>query len=132
MKGVVFAGALALAAASTLSISDKGIGVAPASAQEVVVTESVVLRIKSALRLSAAQEVHWRSIEAHLRKIARSQSRHDGDESVQPVRLRSYVLDAAAIDGLRMAAMPLFGTLTDEQKRDAKAAARSLGVGALF
>ena len=134
MWKAAFVGAFAFVALG-FSVSPNGIGVAQASAQEVVVTDAHIARLKSVLRLSPSQEVHWRSLEAALRNV--SGSRAGSDETaglVQRVkaRLRSYVLDAAAAHRVAVAAQPLIATLDESQKQDGLTAIRAMGVSALF
>ena len=105
--------------------------------QNVVVTDGMIARLKAALHLSAAQEIHWRTLEAALRDI--SQQRQvadatDGAGIVQRVRARmkSYVLDVSAARRVAIAAQPLIGTLDEDQKRDGMNAVHALGVASLF
>src|SRR3954451_8317914 len=58
MRKAVFAGAVALAMMGPLLVSEQGFGPASASAQEVVVTEGKIARLRSALRLTAEQLQH--------------------------------------------------------------------------
>ena len=55
MKKAVFAGAVALAMMGPLFVSEKGMGPATASAQDVVVTEGKIARLRAALRLTGEQ-----------------------------------------------------------------------------
>src|SRR5262245_5538989 len=113
MWKAAFVGALALVALG-FSVTRDGIGVTQASAQEVVVTDAHIARLKSVLRLSPAQEVHWRGLEAALRNVSqRNPSSLDEMGLLQKVkaRVRGYVLDAAAAHRVAAAAQPLIATL---------------------
>src|SRR3954447_15352766 len=92
MKKAVFAGAVALAIMGPLLVSEKGFGPATASAQDVVVTEGKIARLRSALRLTAEQLQHWRPVEAALRAAIREQHASAGGEQsdgwVHKVRTR--------------------------------------------
>jgi len=136
MWKAAFVGAFALVTLGSMSVSSNGVGVTQAAAQEVVVTDANIARLKSVLRLSPAQEIHWRSLEAALRNVSVSTARGSDEQTglVQRVkaRLRSYVLDAAAAHRVASAAQPLIATLDDTQKHDGMIAIRALGVSTLF
>src|SRR3954469_7016907 len=80
MRKAVFAGAVALAMMGPLLVSEHGFGPATASAQDVVVTEGKIARLRSALRLTAEQLQHWRPVEAALRAAIREQHASAGGE----------------------------------------------------
>jgi hypothetical protein len=107
---------------------------APARAQEVVLTEGKIAQIRSALQLSPAQEVHWRSLMLAVRETLARQQTDDNGGFVQRVKTRvgSYVLNAVAMRRISAAAQPLIMTLNEEQKRDGMNAVRNLGVASLF
>ena len=86
MRKAVFAGAVALAMMGPLLGSEHGFGPSPASAQDVVVTEGKIARLRGALRLTAEQLQHWRPVEAALRAAIREQRQAEG--LVQKVRDR--------------------------------------------
>lgn len=133
MWKAAFVGAIALVTLGSLTITRDGIKVTQAAAQEVVVTETQIARLKRVLNLSPAQEVHWRSLEAALRSIAH---RPAGDDMtlVQKVRARikAYVLDAAAAQRVVRAAQPLIATLDEQQRQEGLTAIRAMGVSSLF
>jgi hypothetical protein len=137
--------ALALAMFGSMSFAHNGF--AAANAEEhtgstasggVVVTDAAIARLKAALRLSPAQEIHWRSLESTLRHLAQDQTRvADASGSVGFVqriksRMKSYVLDVSAARQVAAAAQPLIATLDEDQKRDGMMMVRALGVSALF
>ena len=78
MKKAVFAGAVALAMMGPLFVSEKGMGPATASAQDVVVTEGKIARLRAALRLTGEQLQHWRPVESALRAAVREQREGQG------------------------------------------------------
>jgi hypothetical protein len=112
-----------------------------AQSQTIVVTDGMIARLKAALHLSPAQEIHWQRLEATLRDTV--QQRHVADATgstgasagfVQRVRtrMRSVVLDAWAARRVAVAARPLIATLDDNQKRVGEATLRDMGVASLF
>jgi hypothetical protein len=128
-------GAMALAAMSTLSVSRDGLGVAQASAQGIVVTEAKIARLKSALRLTPAQESHWRTVEASLRSHLSQIGEESADGGIVQrtrARLARWTLSATAMQRIRGAAQPLISSLDETQKRSGMAAIRSMGVASLF
>ena len=86
MRKAVFAGAVALAMMGPLLVSEHGFGPSSAAAQDVVVTEGKIARLRSALRLTGEQIQHWRPVEAALRAAIREQ--REGQGLVQKVRDR--------------------------------------------
>ena len=88
MKKAVFAGAIALAMMGPLLVSEHGFGPAPASAQEVVVTEGKIARLRGALRLSGEQIAALASGRGSVsrRHAIRSSARLADDGWVQKVR----------------------------------------------
>jgi hypothetical protein len=137
MRKAVLAGAVALVMVGPLFVSEHGIGPSPASAQEVVLTEGHIYRLKSALHLRAEQLSHWAPVEAALRAALRNSnsSRNDSSEGVvQKVRTRvkGYVVQAAALQGAVAAAGPLIASLDESQKNAGMSVIRSLGGAAAF
>jgi hypothetical protein len=114
-------GAVALATAgtglatSTVRAEEVGyvqrqVGVAMSSAQ--------IGRFKAALRLSREQERHWPAVAAALRHI-----RVGG-------RAAAVAINSWSLQQLVSAAMPLFETLDENQKRVALRLVESIGFGA--
>ena len=128
------AGAVALATVGTLSISQHGVGVAPAAAEEIIVTEGQIARLHAALRLTTAQEHYWRAVAATLRSIAHHQQQDQlasadaGLVARARARLSGYALSGMAMQRLRSAAQPLIGVLTTEQKEAGRSVLASMGV----
>ena len=132
MKKAVFAGAVALAMMGPLFISEKGMGPATASAQDVVVTEGKIARLRAALRLTGEQLQHWRPVESALRAAVREQ--REGQGLVQKVRDRvgSYAGSAMAIQRAMSAAGPLIASLDERQRESGRNALRSMGGASMF
>ena len=121
--------AFALATMGAVCVGD----VAPAKAQNVVLTEGKIAQLKNVLQLSPAQEVHWRTLIATLRDVLNRPQQDEGG-FVQRVKARvgSYVLNAAALRQVSAAAQPLIASLNEDQKRDGMGVVRAMGVASLF
>jgi hypothetical protein len=134
MWKAALAGAFALAIIGSLSVSSQGIGVTHAAAQDLVLTESHIVRLKHALRLTASQERHWRTLEAVLRDIALRRQSDETTGLVQRVRarVRNYVLDASAVARISAAARPLINSLDDDQRREGMQVVQAMGFASLF
>jgi hypothetical protein len=132
MKKAVFAGAVALAMMGPLFVSETGMGPATASAQDVVVTEGKIARLRAALRLTGEQIQHWRPVEAALRAAVREH--REGQGLVQKVRDRvgSYAGSAMAIQRAMSAAGPLIASLDERQRESGRNALRSMGGASMF
>jgi hypothetical protein len=93
-----------------------------------LVTESHIAGLKSALRLTPEQRVHWAPVESALRALARQQ-RREGAGFVQRMSDRAYSLAGTAVQLRRLAsaARPLIRTLSDEQKNSAMGVIRRHG-----
>ena len=131
MRKAVFAGAVALAMMGPLLVSERGLGPSPASAQEVVVTESKIARLRSALRLTAEQMQHWRPVEAALRAAMRPQyaeaTQNDGWVEKVRTRVRGYASNAMALQQAMSAAGPLIASLDERQRASGRSALRAMG-----
>ena len=130
MKKAVFAGAVALAMMGPLVVSEQGFGPARAKAQDVVVTEGKIARLRASLHLRAEQLAHWRPVEAALRAAAREQHAAQGEGGwVQKVRNRvsGYASKAAALQQAYSAAGPLIASLDEKQRESGRRALGSLG-----
>jgi len=135
MWKAALAGAVALATVGCLSISIEGIGIDKAAAQDIIVTESHIARLKSVLKLTPSQERHWHPVEATLRAIMRSQGRDSGEGGlVQRTRARiaGFVLSSTALQRLSSVAQPLIASLDDNQKQDGLMVIRSMGIASLM
>jgi hypothetical protein len=133
MRKAVFAGAVALAMMGPLFVSKHGFGPAAASAQDIVVTEGKIARLRSALRLTGEQIQHWRPVEAALRAAIREQ-RGDAEGWVHKVRSRvsGYAGSAVALQQAVSAAGPLIASLNEQQRQSGRNALRALGGGSMF
>ena len=134
MKMTVRAGAFALAAiAFLLNVSLVQAGEYSAlSAEQGQPSASInIARIKSVLKLTAAQEPYWAPVEAALRDLARQQARTESDGLVRRIshRVVSVVLSSAAVQRLAVAARPLLAKLDEDQMRAAHGLAAEMGLG---
>ena len=136
MRKAVFASAVALAMMGPLLVSEKGFGPAPAAAQDVVVTEGKIARLRASLRLRAEQIAHWRPVEAALRAAARPQyaeaSMSDGWVQKTKTRVRGYVNNASALQQAYAAAGPLIASLDERQRVSGRNALRAMGGASMF
>jgi hypothetical protein len=132
MRKAVFASAVAIAMMGPLFVSEKGFGPAPAAAQDVVVTEGKIARLRSALRLSGEQLQHWRPVETALRAAIREQREAHG--LVQRVRERvsDYAGSAMAVQRAMSAAGPLIASLDERQRESGRNALRSMVGASMF
>lgn len=132
MRKAVFASAVALAMMGPLLVSEHGFGPLSAAAQDVVVTEGKIARLRAALRLTGEQIQHWRPVEAALRAAVREQ--REGQGLVQKVRDRvgSYAGSAMAIQRAMSAAGPLIASLDERQRESGRNALRSMGGASMF
>ena len=107
---------------------------APALAQETIVSEAKIARLKNALQLSSAQEVHWRALMVTFRQIVQRPQTDESGGIIQRVRSRvgTYLLSASSVQRLSAAAQPLIASLDENQKRDGMNVVREMGVAALF
>lgn len=134
MKMVLCAGVFALATVGLLSDGSQ------ARAMEIAAFNSVqgqasaainIPRIKSVLKLTAAQEPYWAPVEAALRDIARRQTQTESAGLVRRIsnRVVMVVLNSAAVQRLAVAARPLIGSLDADQMRAAQGLAQEMGLG---
>jgi hypothetical protein len=134
MLKAALVGALALTMVESFSITQHGIGITPAAADEIVVTEGQIGRLHAALHLTAAQERHWYPVAAILRALGRHQAQYQvasNDESFVArarARVAGYTVTTVTMERLRSAAQPLIATLSDEQKSAGHTVLASMGV----
>jgi len=120
MRKLMLAGAVALAAlGSSGSFAADVANQGEHAASGFVVTDGQLAHFKAVLKLTADQERYWAAIEATVRDIARRQN------------AAAATLDVTSLRRLVSAAMPLFRRLDVEQKREAMALARALGIASL-
>ena len=89
-----------------------------------------VTRLKSVLKLTAAQEQLWPAVEQAFREISQAQEGGASQGLVQGIKHRAAAigLNAIALRRLATAAYPLIRTLNEEQKQSGLAFARSAGL----
>jgi len=104
-----------------------------ASEQSQLAASINVVRIKSVLRLTPAQEPYWPPVEAALRDVARQQARTQPAGFVHRIshRVVSIVFNSAAVERLVVAARPLIAVLDQEQMRAASGLAQEMGLGSV-
>ena len=134
MKIVLCAGVFALATVGLLSDGSQARAMENALSSGVqgqVPAAINIPRIKSVLKLTAAQEPYWAPVEAALRDLARKQSQTESAGLVRRIsnRIVTVVLNSAAVHRLAAAARPLIGTLDAEQMRAAQGLAQEMGLG---
>ncbi len=132
MWKAALAGAVALATMG--SFSHQGLGVSPAAAQEIVVTEGQIARLHAALHLTSTQERHWHPVAATLRSLGRQQQQYRvasndaGFVAQAKSRVAGYAVTAMTMQRLRSVAQPLINELTEEQKEAGRNALSAMGV----
>ena len=134
MWKAAFAGVIALATVGSLSVSHQGLGVSTAAAQEVVITEGQIARLRGALHLTPSQEHHWHAVAATLRSLGQHQQQYRvasadaGYIESARARVAGYTVTAVAMHRLKSAAEPLISTLSDEQRQAGMNVLQSMGV----
>lgn len=132
MKMTVCAGVIALAALNLLSTVPAAQARDMMESADTAQTASIdVVRIKSALHLTPAQEPYWAPVEAALRELARRQARDANDGLVRRIsqRVVSIALNSASIHRLAVAARPLAAVLDQQQMQTAHGLAQEMGLG---
>jgi zinc resistance-associated protein len=127
------AGALALAIGSSVAVAD---GVETdlrhhaVTRSEASMSLAQVARLKTVLKLNAAQETLWPAIEHAFREIKEAQEGSASQGLVQGLKNRAAAigLNALAMQRLASAAYPLIRTLNEEQKQSGLSFARSVGL----
>ncbi len=92
-----------------------------------LLSDQQIAGIKERLRLSSDQEYYWPAVETALRAVARKihASRH-GDP--RPAGVPPIDPDAAEVQQLKSAAMPLLFQLREDQKQEVRSLARLIGL----
>ncbi|HSV25833.1 MAG TPA: hypothetical protein VLJ17_22755 [Xanthobacteraceae bacterium] len=128
--------AIALITIGSFFISLEGIGMAPAAAQDVMVTDAQITQLKSVLKLTLAQERLWRPVETALRALL---DRRVPQETVAAgfvhrarTRVAGLMLNAVALRRLASVAQPLINSLDQRQKDDGLTFMRTVGMASLF
>ena len=130
------AGVIALAAmGSSIAFAQTEASFAPqqvSAARLVMVSYGQIARLKSDLKLTAAQEPLWPAVERAFREIGQQQIGEGAAPQgfVQGIKTRAAAIgmNALALRQIAAAAYPLIRTLNDEQKQSALTFARSIGL----
>ncbi len=98
--------------------------------------ESKIAQAKASLRLTPDQERHWPRVEIALRDVAARKNNVEEASAggfVQKVKARAgeIMLSATSVKRLVTAAQPLIKSLNEDQKRQALAMARQMGLGSV-
>jgi len=109
---------------------------APAAAQDVMITNAQFTRLKSVLKLTPAQELHWRPVETAFRALRDRQVPQETVDAGFVHRARTRVagltLNAVALQRFASVAQPLINSLDQEQKHDGTTFIRAMGMVSLF
>jgi hypothetical protein len=132
MRKALLAGIVALVTIGSTAVRADTVGGVQIHAvtAEPSMSAAQVSRLKSVLRLNAAQELLWPAIEVAFREIHNAQEGAAAQGFVQGLKNRaaSIGLNALAMRRLASAAYPLIRTLSEEQKQCGLAFARSAGL----
>ena len=91
-----------------------------------LLSDAQIAGIKERLRLSSSQEYYWPAVETALRAIARKiHTTRQVDPQVAGVPIDP---DAAEVQQLKSAAMPLLFQLREDQKQEVRTLARLIGL----
>jgi hypothetical protein len=126
-------GGIALVIGSSAAIAgsaENDFGRAPVAKSEAVMSMAQVARLKSVLKLTAAQEQLWPAIERAFHEVSQAQEAASSQGLIQGIKNRatSVALNGLALRRLATAASPLLRTLDEEQKQSGLAFARSVGL----
>jgi hypothetical protein len=98
----------------------------PVQKNYALLSDAQIAGIKERLRLSSEQEYYWPAVEDALRAVARkihASRRSDPHAAVPPIDP-----DAAEVQQLKSAAMPLLFQLREDQKQEVRKLARLIGL----
>ncbi|THD61216.1 MAG: hypothetical protein E7813_21870 [Bradyrhizobium sp.] len=91
-----------------------------------LLSDAQIAGIKERLQLSSSQEYYWPAVESALRAVAR---RIHASRQADPNPTGALIdPDAAEVQQLKSAAMPLLFQLREDQKREVRALARIIGL----
>jgi hypothetical protein len=91
-----------------------------------LLSDAQIAGIKERLRLSSDQEYYWPAVESALRAVARKiHSTRQGDPGATGAPIDP---DAAEVQQLKSAAMPLLFQLREDQKQEVRTLARLIGL----
>jgi len=92
-----------------------------------LLSDEQIAGIKERLRLSSDQEYYWPAVETALRAVARKiHASRRGDQ--RPGGVPPIDPDAAEVQQLKSAAMPLLFQLREDQKQEVRSLARLIGL----
>jgi hypothetical protein len=92
-----------------------------------LLSDEQIAGIKERLRLSSDQESYWPAVETALRAVARKiHASRRGDQ--RPSGVPPIDPDAAEVQQLKSAAMPLLFQLREDQKQEVRSLARLIGL----
>jgi hypothetical protein len=91
-----------------------------------LLSDAQIAGIKERLNLSPSQEYYWPAVESALRAVARKlHATRQGEPNGPPVQIDP---EAAEVQQLKSAAMPLLFQLREDQKREVRQLARLIGL----
>ena len=91
-----------------------------------LLSDEQIAGIKEPLRLSSDQEYYWPAVETALRAVARKI--HASRRDQRPSGVPPIDPDAAEVQQLKSAAMPLLFQLREDQKQEVRSLARLIGL----
>lgn len=91
-----------------------------------LLSDAQIAAIKTRLKLTPSQEIHWPAVETSLRKIAKTMHERRLASASPPIDPES-----AELSELQAVAMPLVMQLREDQKREIRALARLIGLEAV-
>jgi hypothetical protein len=97
----------------------------PVQKSYTLLSEAQIAGIKERLKLSPDQEYYWPAVESALRSVARKLHATRQTDPNVPVRIDP---EAAEVQQLKSAAMPLLFQLREDQKREVRQLARLIGL----
>jgi hypothetical protein len=101
-------------------------GKPPLQKSYALLSDMQIAGIKERLKLSSDQESYWPAVESALRAVARKiHATRQADPSATSSPIDP---DAAEVQQLKSAAMPLLSQLREDQKREVRALARIIGL----
>jgi hypothetical protein len=98
-----------------------------------ILNDAQIASIKTRLNLTADQEQMWPAVEAALRNISYTRTRdaHRRGAPANTVQLAAAEPDAADVQGLKSAAIPLIMSFNAEQKDEVRSLAHVMGLDQL-
>lgn len=91
-----------------------------------LLSDAQIAGVKQRLKLSSDQEYYWPAVESALRAVARKiHATRQGHPTATGAPIDS---DAAEVQQLKSAAMPLLGQLREDQKQEVRSLARLIGL----